>query len=146
MPSVKDKIAAHLREVESIVLPGGERMGERICAQEVDSLREAAKDYDRAERSRRAEVQNAVTAMIASGAAATVSLACLLSKQTPAGRFICFFGGLTGIGTGASSFDTAVDEIWLAEEEREEAERELEDALDALCRCIKNHLQDLTLP
>jgi hypothetical protein len=107
------------------------------------NVRDAARAYDRAERSRRAQGKNVVNGVLTSAGSAAVGLLCLFTRPNPIGQLLCFAGGVTGVGTGALSFDAAVDDFRLAEEELQDSKTELEEALDALCRCIKGHRNDL---
>ncbi|HEY5948659.1 MAG TPA: hypothetical protein VIV40_24375 [Kofleriaceae bacterium] len=112
-----------------------------ICASEAAAARKAAKAYDRAFKGFDNAVTNAVGGGVAAGVALVGGVTCLTTAEAPPVLVVCFvsvLGGLVGSGIGVRGLLDAKD---LAEEDMDEAESALAEALDKLCACIAAHLQ-----
>lgn len=130
--SLQDKINSLLAEVRDL----------NICSEQADAVREAAGDYDRKSRTRRAEAKNAVNSGLGVGLGAVGAILCMITQKASFfGQFVCWVAGVGTIGQSTLSGGSDIDALHVADEELRIAERKLDDALTALCRCIKSHMQ-----
>jgi hypothetical protein len=110
-----------------------------ICADEAAALKQAARDYDQAERMIDSGWKNVGAGGASMGVAAAGTVGCTFATPAVPIAVACWIGvGFAAI-SGVLWTDSGIDALKVAFEELEDQESNLDNALDKVCACIHKH-------
>lgn len=129
MSSIKNKI-------DDIVSKLGE-LG--ICEDEAAALKQAGRDYDQAQRMVDSAWKNMGAGGAAIGVAGAGAVGCTIATPAVPIAVACWIGVGFATISGVLWTDSGIEALEVAQEEVEDQESNLDNALDKVCACIHKH-------